>query len=108
MSDERREHRRLQLVLEASWEGSGSRSLARTTDISLAGCFIDSQGEVAVGEVVNIKLISSDGNYIAVQGEVMYLQRGVGFGVRFTKISDADRLRLDALLNPDLQTRRTG
>ena len=99
MIDERRKHGRLPVVLEASWEGSGSRSLARTTDISLTGCFIDTQGEVGIGEIVNIKLITHERNCISVQGVVMYYQRGVGFGVRFTGISEADRLRLNALLD---------
>jgi hypothetical protein len=102
MTDEKRKHGRIPLVMEASWEGSGSRSLSRTTDISATGCFIDAQGSVEVGDILNINLIPADGQRISVQG-------GVGFGVRFTKISDSDRLRLDAILKADLQEpRRNG
>jgi len=107
MTDEKRKHGRLPLVMEASWEGSGTRSAARTVDISVTGCFIDTQAVVAVDDTLNLEL-GRDGEMISVQGKVMYQQPGLGFGVQFTRISDADRLRLDALLNPKLQTRRTG
>ena len=108
MTDDRRKHGRVPLVMEASWEESGSRSGARTVDISVSGCFIDTQALVAVGDTLNLKLKPHDGEFISVQGEVMYQQPGLGFGLQFTRISDADRFRLDALLNADLQTRRTG
>ena len=109
MIEEKRKHGRFPLVLEASWEGSGIRSRARTTDISVTGCFIDTQGEVAVGDILQVNLIPPDDNCISVQSEVMYLQRGVGFGVRFLSISEADRFRLNELISVQKQqARRTG
>ncbi|MEP6570393.1 MAG: PilZ domain-containing protein [Acidobacteriota bacterium] len=109
MSDEKRKHGRVPLVMEASWEGAGSRSKARTTDISVTGCFIDTQGAVSVGDILNINFIPPDGKPIAVQGRVMYQQRGLGFGVRFIRIPELDRLHLSALLRTGSgETRRTG
>lgn len=98
MTDEKRKHGRQPLVMEASWEGSGIKSRARTVDISATGCFIDTLGEVEVGEKLNLKLTLHGGEYISVQAVVMYRMPSLGFGVRFTKISDSDRLRLDTLL----------
>lgn len=97
MTDEKRRHGRQPLVMEASWEGSGNKSRARTVDISATGCFIDTLAEVEVGETLNLEL-TLRGQYISVQALVMYRMPSLGFGVRFTKISDSDRLRLDALL----------
>ena len=97
MTDEKRRHGRQPLVMEASWEGSGIKSRARTIDISATGCFIDTLAEVEVGETLNLKL-TLHGQYISVQALVKYRMPSLGFGVRFTKISDSDRLRLDALL----------
>ena len=97
MSDEKRRHGRQPLVMEASWEGSGIKSRARTVDISATGCFIDTLAEVEVGETLKLKL-TLQGQYFSVQALVMYRMPNLGFGVRFTKISDSDRLRLDALL----------
>ena len=85
--------------MEASWEGSGSKSLARTVDISATGCFIDTLAPVEVGETLDLRLTLHDGEYFSMQGVVMYRMPSLGFGVRFTKISQSDRLRLDALLD---------
>ncbi|HEV7746249.1 MAG TPA: PilZ domain-containing protein [Pyrinomonadaceae bacterium] len=101
MTDEKRKHDRVALVMEASWEGSGTKSVARTTDISLTGCFIDTLGQVGVGDVLNLRFTPPGGDYIAVEGKVMYQQNGVGFGVRFTRMADADRRRLESILNPE-------
>ena len=98
MTDEKRKHGRQPLVMEASWEGSGIKSRARTVDISATGCFIDTLGQVEVGETLNLKLTFRDGEHISVQGVVKYQMPSLGFGVRFTRISDSDRLRLDAFL----------
>jgi len=97
MTDEKRKHGRQPLVMEASWEGSGIKLRARTVDISATGCFIDTLAEVEIGETLNLKL-TLHGQYISVQAVVKYRMPSLGFGVRFTKISDSDRLRLDALL----------
>ena len=109
MSDERRRHGRLSIVMEAAWEGSGSKSLARTVDISATGCFIDTLAPVEVGENLNLRLTLPDGDYMSLQGVVIYQMPSLGFGVRFMRMSDSDRLRLDVLLNTDAEdTRRTG
>jgi len=103
MTDEKRKRERLPLVIEATWEGSTSKSLARTVDISATGCFIDTMGPVEVGELLNLRLTLPDGEYISVQGVVMYNMPSVGCGVQFTQISDSDRLRLDALVDTEAQ-----
>jgi hypothetical protein len=100
MSDEKRKHGRLPLVIEALWDGSTGKSQARTTDLSEGGCFVDTTGQVAVGETLNFRLKSPAGKFISVRAEVIYQLPGFGFGVRFTEISDADRKQLHALLNP--------
>jgi Tfp pilus assembly protein PilZ len=98
MTDEKRRHGRVPLVMEVTWEGSGLKSSARTTDISVTGCFIDTLGQASVGETLNLQFKLNESESISVQGKVMYHQPGVGFGVLFTKISDDERFRLDALL----------
>jgi len=109
MGDERRKTERLPLVMEASWEGSCSHSLARTVDISATGCFIDTLGQVEVGETLNLRLTLHDGEYISMQGVVIYQMPSLGFGVRFTRITPADQRRLDALLDLKAKdTRRIG
>jgi len=109
MTDEKRKRERLPLVIETTWEGSTSKSLARTVDISATGCFIDTLAPVEVGEKLNLRLTLPDGDYMSLQALVIYQMPSLGFGVRFIRMSDSDRLRLDVLLNTDAEdTRRTG
>ena len=98
MTDDKRQHGRFPLVMEAAWEGATGKSQARTTDISEGGCFVDTHGQTAVGEMLTLQLTTPDAESITVQAEVIYHLPRFGFGVRFKQISDSDRARLKALL----------
>ncbi|MEP6913977.1 MAG: PilZ domain-containing protein [bacterium] len=41
MSNEKRKHERLPVIVEVEWEGGIRASGARTIDISEGGCFVD-------------------------------------------------------------------
>ncbi len=97
-NDDKRKHKRLPLLIEVLWDGGTGKYEARTTDISEGGCFIDTMGQVALGETINFKLCLTGDEWIEVQGEVTHELPRVGFGVRFTKISEADQKRLNALI----------
>ena len=101
MTDENRKHERVPILMEVLWGGGTRTSGVRTTDISEGGCFIDTMGHAAVGETIDFKLLLPDGEWIPVQGEVVYELPPTGFGVRFTNISDSDRERLKALLKAE-------
>ncbi len=98
MTDEKRKHERVPVLVEVLWDGGTRRSGARTTDISEGGCFVDTMGHASVGEMIDFKLLLPDGEWITVRGNVVYELPRTGFGVRFTNISDSDRERLKALL----------
>lgn len=76
----------------------GGTSHARTADVSASGCFIDTLAPVAVGETLQLSFTSPDGELIAVEAEVVYELPSFGFGVRFTRISEPDRIRLEAFV----------
>ena len=107
MTDEKRRHGRLPLVMEVTWEGSGIKRPARTTDISSAGCFVDTLGLVDVGQTLNLKLTLPDGEYLSLQAEVMYQMPGLGFGVRFTNGSEPGQSRLEEILMESPDSSRT-
>ncbi len=99
MSDERRKQGRLTAYFEVLWEGASGKYEARTGDIHTDGCFIDSIGEVAVGEVIRFKLRLPAEDWIEVQGQVTYKYPNAGFGVRFVSISsESDSKRLEWLV----------
>lgn len=101
MIEDNRKHERVPILVEVLWGGGTRTSGARTTDISEGGCFIDTMEHAAVGETIGFKLLLPDGEWIPVQGQVVYELPRTGFGVRFTNISDSDRERLKALLKTE-------
>ncbi len=99
MSEERRQHGRVPLILSVVWEGAAGKYEARTSDVSVGGCFVDSIGKVAVGEIISFRLQIPAGEWLEVQGEVKYPLPPTGFGVRFINLSDADKTQLKLLTN---------
>jgi hypothetical protein len=98
MSNEKRQHERMPVVVEVSWDGGTRTSGARTTDISEGGCFVDTMAHAPVGEIIDFQLLLPNGASIVAQGLVVYELERTGFGVRFTNISASDRERLRTLL----------
>jgi len=84
----------LKIILEWS---SGKRE-ARITDISLGGCFIDCLTPINEGEPVSFTIKISDCEFLDLRGEIVYVFRGVGFGVRFNSLSETDRITLEHLI----------
>ena len=101
MEEERRVHRRVPLLVEVAWEGATGKYEARICDVSTTGCFIDTIGRAAAGETIRFTVRLPAGDWIKLQGEVIYEQRGMGFGVRFTSLSAFDRQRLEWLVKAE-------
>ncbi len=99
MGDDRRKHKRAPLLLDMVWEGGAGKYEARTGDIGVGGCFIDSIGQVTVGENINFKLCLPGGRWIEFQGEVTYEFPNMGFGVRFTNMSEEAAILIAQLVD---------
>jgi hypothetical protein len=98
MIKEKRKYGRVPIILEAVWDGTAGRAQARTADLSEGGCFIDTVGQVAVGEPLELQLQTPSGDFITIQAEVIYHMPRFGFGIRFTEMSDEVRTRLTELI----------
>ena len=85
------------MFLEVAWEGTGQLT-ARTSDISLAGCFVDSVTRIGEGETLRFKLRMPDGEWIQLQAIVAYTYPNIGFGLRFTEISEEALTKLKQLI----------
>jgi len=103
MSD-RRNEKRWDVCLDAVWEGKSGNYVARVTDLSEGGCYVDSLGEAQIGEVLSFKLQLPDGQWLELSGEVAHQTPPLGFGLRFVNLSDEQhekfRLLLDQLQPP--------
>lgn len=97
--DDRRSKKRLDVSLETIWDGTSSRKcLARITDVSEGGCFVDTTGEAQIGERLTVRIQLPDGNCLELTGEVAHESRPIGFGLRFVDLSDEQREQLHSFL----------
>ena len=103
MEEERRVHRRVPLLVEVAWEGATGKYEARICDVSTTGCFIDTIGRAAAGETIRFTVRLPAGDWIKLQGEVIYELPRAGFGVRFANLSDDQRQHLEAFIKAQEQ-----
>ena len=96
--DERRSGQRWDVVLDAVWDGTSGNYNARITDLSDGGCYMDSLGDVTVGEPVNLKLQLPGGEWLELSGVVAHHTPPMGFGVRFVDLSDDQLSTLRAFI----------
>jgi hypothetical protein len=86
--NERRSRKRWDVSLDAVWDGKSGNYTARISDLSDGGCYMDSLGDVTMGELVHLKLHLPSGQWLELKGEVAHHTPPVGFGVRFLDLSE--------------------
>ena len=96
--DERRSKPRLSVHLDAVWDGGEDRHSASVTDLSEGGCYLDTVGEVMVGEIVAFRVLLPDDDWLYLEGEVRHHRHGVGFGVQFVELNEEQTENLRRLL----------
>ena len=97
----RRNSPRFALILAAVLTeiDSNTRLTARTSDVSRTGCYIDTLNPTPQGKIVNVVLTRGEEVFES-RGQVMYVSRGLGMGVKFDEPLDPRQL---AVLNRWLQ-----
>jgi hypothetical protein len=98
MSNERRSSQRKRILLEAKWQSMSRKHEARVDDISLGGCFVNTYGKVELGEPVNLEMQLPSGEWLPLRGIAASYQPGVGFGMSFTSLSEAEIAALRELM----------
>jgi hypothetical protein len=96
--DERRSKPRLSVHLDAVWHGGEERHSARVTDLSEGGCYLDTVGEVMVGEIVAFRVLLPGDDWLYLEGEVRHHRHGLGFGVQFVDMNEEQAKNLQRLL----------
>lgn len=87
---ERRQHERLTIYLRVRWEGLFGCHEGTISDISAGGCFILSEKQTTLRELIRVEVELHDGEWVKVWGEVTNQFPGVGFGVRYTEVEGED------------------
>jgi PilZ domain-containing protein len=93
--NDRRDSRRVPLILavEVVEVQSGARLSARTSDVSLTGCYIDTLNPTPTGTVVRLKL-NHNGQELELLARVVYVSPRLGMGVRFDESISSEQLAI--------------
>jgi hypothetical protein len=97
--EERREEKRKEMTLDVRWEGGSGRHTARISDLSLGGCYLDTLGQVSVGEIVNLEIKLPSGEWLPLRGSVAFHHPGLGFSICFTFLTDEEQYHLSQLID---------
>jgi hypothetical protein len=97
-SSDRRQAERVQVSMDARWEGAAAQCAGTVVDISVTGCFILTSDLVTGGELIRLEIATPTGGTIHLWGEVVYKLPEMGFALRFSGMGDAEREMLDLLL----------
>ena len=91
--DDRRDSKRVPLILavEVVEVQSGARLSARTSDVSLTGCYIDTLNPTPTGTVVRVKL-NHNGQELDLLARIVYVSPRLGMGIRFDESISSDQL----------------
>jgi hypothetical protein len=73
---------------------SGARLDARTTDVSVEGCYVDAMNPFPTGTVIHLRLMK-DGKSFLTDATVEYCAVGMGMGLRFTAVAPEGHLTLE-------------
>jgi hypothetical protein len=99
ITKERREKERVRADLEAHWEGVLTRRDGRVVDISASGCFILTDDDVRVEELIRLEIYLPTGRRIYLWGEVVYKVEEMGFALRFTGSDETELQMLSVLID---------
>jgi hypothetical protein len=72
----------------------GAKLNARTADISLTGCYIDTLNPVPQGSEVRVRITHGTETFVSL-GRVVYVSYGLGMGITFINMEDDQRTRLE-------------
>lgn len=92
MTSERRQYVRQTGPFEGSWDGASGQRECRISDLSPGGCFIDGLAASPPGTAITVTVVFG-GVRFTVPGEIVYLDRVQGFGVRFLPSDQTRALR---------------
>ena len=83
--------------LSLVYEGTSDRISVHSPDISSKGMFIHLNRYLPEGAVIKLRFtLARSGHEVITRAEVRYCLEGVGIGVEFVDISDADRKAIES------------
>ena len=102
-----RKHERITFFTEVSLEFASGRREARISDLSEGGCFVECVAAARPGEHVRLTIMMLDGAEVPAAGEITYAFDGMGFGLRFTDLSEDAHRRIAEFVSARTALERT-
>jgi hypothetical protein len=100
--DERRKVERVRVDLKVFWEGALTQLEGSIVDLSTTGCFILTDDQVRVGELIRVEIRPPKDGALYIWGEVVYQIAEMGFALHFTGGDEDDIKRLGWLVRANL------
>lgn len=72
---------------------------ATVTSISVLGCFVKTKGWATKGQKMYLRLWLPEGQWLPLQGTVIYHMERIGFGLTFEEIGSADEVKIQELVS---------
>ena len=69
------------------------------TSISVIGCFVKTKGWATKGQRMHLRLWLPEGQWLPLQGTVLYHMERVGFGLTFDEIGLEDEMKIKVLVS---------
>ena len=80
-------------------EGEGELYFQRASNLSVGGAYFTQTFPLPVGTTANIRFtLPGDAHQIACRGEIVSA-KDLGMGVQFVDLADADRVRIEGLID---------
>lgn len=99
-----RQEERITHLEEVELEFASGKRLARISDISRGGCYVDTIATVPVGEPVSFRFTRPGAEQVQFRGTVAYLLEGFGFGIKFEELGPEAAEFLEALIAEKMPT----
>ena len=77
--------------------GSNARLTARTSEVGLGGCYIDTLNPFTEGTSVRLRILRDTGAF-ETSAKVVYTDRGCGMGLAFSEMPPSQRSLLESWL----------
>jgi hypothetical protein len=93
-----REQERIPYYTEIMLESAAGMRGARISDVSPGGCYVDTISPAIEGETVSFEFKNPAAARLKFTGIVAYVLPNLGFGIKFTDLSDDHKAAIDEIM----------
>ena len=95
MTDDKRTNQRVKTFLSCTFgPNPDTPRSGSVTSISVSGCFVKTKGWATKGQKMYLRLWLPEGQWLPLQGTVLYHMERVGFGLTFEEISADEETKI--------------